>query len=186
MLRKMCIFIGLVCIVAFGIFYFAKTKQSAFSETEKTKGGNNMEITSVFKNNERIPSKYTCDGDDLGPELNIAGTPNNAKSLVFVIDDPDAPMGTFTHYILFNIAPETKTIHPSNPQKEAIEGMNDFRKTSYGGPCPPNGTHRYFFKIFALDTILNLEKGTSRLKLQDAMRGHILDKNELIGLYARH
>lgn len=148
--------------------------------------GGFMELKSVFLNNERIPSKYTCDGENSGPELYVSGVPSNAKSLVLIIDDPDAPMGLFTHYVLFNIPVDTSKLLPSQPPKSAIEARNDFGQNAYGGPCPPNGTHRYFFKIFALDKTINLQTGVVRQKVDDEMRGHVLEDAQLIGLYARH
>ena len=112
-----------------------------------------LTISSVFSNNETIPKKYTCDGDDINPELAIKGVPEEAKSLVLIMDDPDAPVGTWDHWIVFNIPVTAKIEENSIP---GTEGVNSFRRQSYGGPCPPSGTHRYFFKFYALDTELDL------------------------------
>jgi len=141
--------------------------------------------SSTFANNSFIPSKYTCDGQDINPSLKIENVPAEAKSLVLIVDDPDAPMGTWVHWTVWNINPETTEILENSLPKEAVEGMTDFGKPGYGGPCPPSGTHRYFFKIYALDRILALEKGSSLEKLGEEMKDHILDKTQLIGLYQR-
>lgn len=142
-----------------------------------------MVITSpVFKNNEMIPRKYTCDGADVNPTLNIRGMPRKAESLVLIVDDPDAPMGTWDHWIVWNIPPEERIEENSVP---GIEGLNDFRKRSYGGPCPPSGTHRYFFRVYALDAMLDLKPNSRKRDVERAMRGHILAQGEIIGLYRR-
>jgi len=140
-------------------------------------------ITSpVFRNNEMIPRKYTCDGADVNPTLNIRGIPRKAESLVLIVDDPDAPMGTWDHWIVWNIPPEERIEENSVP---GIEGLNDFRKHSYGGPCPPSGTHRYFFRVYALDAVLDLKPNSRKRDVERAMRGHILAQGEIIGLYRR-
>ncbi len=140
-------------------------------------------ITSpVFENNKPIPKKYTCDGEDVNPPLNIDGIPVETKSLVLIIDDPDAAMGTWDHWIVWNIPPKNKIYENSVP---GVEGLNDFRKHSYGGPCPPSGTHRYFFKIYALDVQLALGSNSRKKDVEKAMKDHILAKGELVGLYSR-
>lgn len=140
-------------------------------------------ITSpVFKNNEMIPRKYTCDGADVSPPLNIRGIPVEAESLVLIVDDPDAPMGTWDHWIVWNIPPEERIEENSVP---GIEGLNDFRKHSYGGPCPPSGRHRYFFRVYALDAMLDLKANSRKRDVERAMGRHILAQGEIIGLYRR-
>jgi len=142
-----------------------------------------LTITSpAFGNNKPIPSKYTCDGDNVNPTLNIEGTPEETKSLVLIVDDPDAPMGTWDHWIVWNIPPTNKIEENSVP---GTEGLNDFRKHSYGGPCPPSGKHRYFFKVYALDTKLDLDPNSRKKDVEKAMKDHILAKGELVGLYSR-
>jgi hypothetical protein len=136
----------------------------------------------AFKNNQPTPIKYTCDGEDVNPPLNIEGTPSKTKSLVLIIDDPDAPMGTWDHWIVWNIPPKTKIEENAVP---GIEGMNSFKRHTYGGPCPPSGTHRYFFKIYALDTLLNLPQNSRKKDVEKAIKDHTLAKGELIGLYTR-
>ncbi len=136
----------------------------------------------AFENNKLIPSKYTCDGDNVNPTLNIKGIPQETKSLVLIVDDPDALMGTWDHWIVWNIPPTNKIEENSVP---GTEGLNDFRKHSYGGPCPPSGTHRYFFKVYALDTKLDLNPNSRKKDVEKAMKDHILARGELIGLYSR-
>ncbi|MBI1934040.1 YbhB/YbcL family Raf kinase inhibitor-like protein [Candidatus Peregrinibacteria bacterium] len=145
-----------------------------------------MKISSpAFIHNQSIPSLYTCDGANRSPPLKISGVPVEAKSLVLVNDDPDAPAGTWVHWLLWNIDPKTKEISEGVPPPEAIEGTTSFRKTGYGGPCPPSGTHRYFFKLYALDRTLDLPPSADKAKLEKAFEGHILAKTELMGLYQR-
>jgi len=145
-----------------------------------------MKIESpAFENNQPIPSKYTCDGEDINPPLKISDVPENAKSLVLIVDDPDAPFGAFTHWIVWNIDPKTSFIEENSVPDGAIVGVNDFGKNSYGGPCPPSGTHHYHFKLYALDSTLNLDKNSKKKDLEKAMENHILEKAEIIGIYKR-
>ena len=142
-------------------------------------------VSPAFKHNELIPKKYTCDGKDINPPLLIENIPSGAKSLALIVDDPDAPVGTWVHWVVWNINPDTREIKEDSVPKGAQQGVNDFRKNDYGGPCPPSGTHRYFFKLYALDTMLNLSSKTKKGDLEGAMKGHILEKAELVGLYRR-
>jgi len=144
-----------------------------------------MKITSpAFKHNDMIPRKYTCQGDDINPPLTMEGIPSSAKTLALIVDDPDAPMGTWVHWVVFNIPPTTAQVDEKTiPGKQ---GRNDFGGNDYGGPCPPSGTHRYFFKLYALNTVLNLREGIKKSDLEKAMAGHILDEDELIGLYKKY
>jgi Raf kinase inhibitor-like YbhB/YbcL family protein len=136
----------------------------------------------AFEGNKLIPSKYTCDGDDVNPPLHIEGIPEKTKSLVLTVDDPDAPMGTWDHWTVWNIPPTNKIKENSVP---GTEGTNTSGKHSYGGPCPPSGTHRYFFKVYALDTKLDLNPNSRKKDVEKAMKDHILAKGELVGLYSR-
>lgn len=139
--------------------------------------------SSVFEHNQLIPSKYTCDGEEISPPLTIEDIPKGTKSLALIMDDPDAPMGTFDHWLMWNIAP-TGIIAENTVS--GVEGLNTYKEASYMGPCPPSGTHRYFFKIYALDTQLNLNaKATTKAVLEKAMQGHILAQGEIVGLYSR-
>jgi len=148
-------------------------------------GGATMKITSsAFHEGANIPSKFTCDGSDTSPPLQIAGVPSAAKSLVLIVDDPDAPGGLFTHWLVWNIPPQTGSIaEGSAPQ--GVQGANDFGKSGYRGPCPPPGTHRYSFKIFALDRELELHSGAKRSQVDAAMKGHVIAQGELVGRYAK-
>ncbi|MEM2914136.1 MAG: YbhB/YbcL family Raf kinase inhibitor-like protein [Candidatus Bathyarchaeia archaeon] len=139
-------------------------------------------MSPVFENNGFIPAKYTCDGDDVNPPLKIEGLPSGTQSLVLIVDDPDAPMGTWDHWIVWNIKPLEKIEENSVP---GIEGLNSFNKHSYGGPCPPSGAHRYYFKVYALDTKLNLNPNSRKKDVEKAMEGHILAKGEIVGRYRR-
>jgi Raf kinase inhibitor-like YbhB/YbcL family protein len=139
----------------------------------------------AFKHNESIPSKYTCDGADVNPPLVIENVPPGTKSLALIVDDPDAPAGTWVHWVLWNIDPATKEIRENAVPSGALQGINDFRKSDYGGPCPPSGTHRYFFKLYALEMMLSLGPKTKKAELERAMKGHIVAQGELLGLYKR-
>jgi Raf kinase inhibitor-like YbhB/YbcL family protein len=136
----------------------------------------------TFENQKTIPSKYTCDGSNINPPLTIEGIPESTKSLVLIVDDPDAPMGTWDHWVVWNIPPTDKIQENSKP---GTEGMNSARRNSYSGPCPPSGTHRYFFKAYALDTLLSLTSNSRKKDVENAMKGHILAQGELVGLYSR-
>ena len=148
-------------------------------------GGARMKITSsAFQEGAGIPSKFSCDGANTSPPLQIADVPSGAKSLVLIVDDPDAPSGLFTHWVVWNISPQTNGIAEGSGLK-GVQGKNDFGKSGYGGPCPPSGTHRYYFKIFALDRELDLPPGARRSQLDAAMKGHVVAQGELIGRYSR-
>lgn len=144
-------------------------------------------ISTDFVNGGNIPRKYTCDGDDINPSLEFGGVPKEAKSLALVLDDPDAPSGTFTHWVMWNIPPKTDKILPGTIPVGAVEGLNSTRNCCYIGPCPPTGTHNYIFTLFALDTTLNdlNPKLSDKNSLFDSMTGHILASAELVGLYKR-
>lgn len=138
-----------------------------------------------FNQNSLIPKKYTCDGADISPQLSWNGVPANTKNIVLIMDDPDAPIGTFTHWVLFNI-PATVTDLPEGVKGIGVEGVNDFRRIGYGGPCPPRGSnHRYYFKFYALDTMLSLKEGAKRAEVEKAMQNHILAQGEFMGRYGR-
>jgi Raf kinase inhibitor-like YbhB/YbcL family protein len=161
------------------LFFEAFTVKEAAAMSELT-------ISSpAFGHNGNIPAKHTCDGRDINPPLAIGNVPPDAKSLVLIVDDPDAPAGTWVHWVIWNIDPNTADIREDSVPKGAIQGVNDFRKHSYGGPCPPSGTHRYFFKLYALDILLNLTPNSGKAGIEKAMQGHILSRAEIIGLYKR-
>ena len=150
-----------------------------------------LEITSsAFSEGEMIPTGYTCDGPDVSPDLAWTGVPETTQSLALICDDPDAPMGTWVHWVLFNIPPGARGLPGEISPDAALEngarhGTNDFGRLGYGGPCPPGGTHRYFFKLYALDTELDLASGITKAQLIEAMEGHILAEAQLMGTYNR-
>jgi len=144
-----------------------------------------MKIASIFENGENIPAKYTCDGENVNPPVFINDAPTETKNLVLIVDDPDAPRKTFLHWTIWNIPPETHEIKSGVLPNGAIEGVTDFEKIGYGGPCPHSGTHRYFFKLYALNELLDLPEGATLGELQDAMDGKILSVVEFMGEYAR-
>lgn len=137
----------------------------------------------VFENNKLMPKKYTCDGDDVNPPLKIEGAPKKAKTLVLIMDDPDAVSGIFDHWIMWNIPASTTEIKENSTI--GIEGMNSGGRNGYYGPCPPSGTHRYFFKLYALDCELNLGSKSKKKNVEKAFSGHVIAQSELIGLYSR-
>lgn len=168
--------IGLLCM---GCVYSPFTTHRSL-----TKGGK-MKLTSVFEHNGNIPSVYTCDGQDLAPVLTVSEVPQGTQELVLIVDDPDAPMGTFVHWLVYNLPANTTTIDNKNLPGGVKQGMTDFGRASWGGPCPPSGTHRYFFKLYALDKKLNLSAGATKSELEKALNGHVVEQAELIGLYKR-
>lgn len=140
----------------------------------------------AFLNNELIPEKYTCNGKDVNPPLNISGVPENAKSLVLIVDDPDASK-LWTHWIVFNINPDICKIEENSLPLNSVLGANTSGKIGYEGPCPPKGErHRYFFRIYALDYVLSLlTEGSQRSEIEKAMEGHVIEQGELMGKYFR-
>jgi Raf kinase inhibitor-like YbhB/YbcL family protein len=156
-------------------------------------GGQAMafELTSsVFAQGAAIPVKYTCDGDDISPPLAWGDPPEGTQSFALINDDPDAPVGTWDHWILYNLPGAARSLPEAVPSDAELpdgsrNGQNSWRRLGYGGPCPPSGTHRYFFKLYALDTTLDLAPGANKKQLLQAMQGHILGQAELMGVYGR-
>lgn len=179
---KKLILILILIIVFWGIGAILKTDKCNLRKIEE----GNMKLSTDFEHNGNIPSKYTCDGEDLAPELTITDVPKNAKELILIVDDPDAPMGTWVHWVLYNIPVNTTKIDAKNLPEGTKQGMTDFRRIGWGGPCPPSGTHRYFFKLYAIDKTLNIETGATKTQLENEIKNHIIEKSELIGLYKRH
>jgi Raf kinase inhibitor-like YbhB/YbcL family protein len=178
------------------LFYFlfltilACSNQSE-NQTIKIKGGGKMEIkSSAFKEGEIIPGKYTCDNIDISPPLVWSQVPAGTKTFALICDDPDAPMGTWVHWVIFNLPGNILELSENVPKSEVLkngakQGRNDFRNIGYGGPCPPGGTHRYYFKIYALDKELDSKPGITKKDLLKAMEGHILASGQLMGRYKR-
>ena len=170
------------------LILFSGENKIVFSQS---KGVKIMEITSsAFQNEGMVPTKYTCDGEDISPPLSWSDLPESTQSLALISDDPDAPMGTWVHWVIYNIPPSEKGFH-ENISKEkklsngSLQGITDFKRVGYGGPCPPGGTHRYYFKLYALNTKLNLEAGATKKQLLQAIEGHVLAQAELMGKYKR-
>ena len=150
-----------------------------------------LKLTSTaFEEGGMIPSQYTCDGQNVSPPLAWSGVPEGTKTLALIADDPDAPRGTWVHWVVYNIPASEKGLAENAPAREnldsgARQGTNDFKKTGYGGPCPPSGTHRYFFKLYALDAELNLPPGATKDQLLKVMEGHTLAQGQLMARYKR-
>ena len=144
-----------------------------------------MKLTSPeFENKGNIPEKFSCQGEDINPELNIEDLPDEVKSLVLIVKDPDAPPGTWLHWLVYDIPADRAGI--GEDSVPGTQGMNDFDRVEYGGPCPPSGEHRYFFRTYALDSELDLEEGASRPEIENAMEGHVIEDCELMGRYSRN
>jgi Raf kinase inhibitor-like YbhB/YbcL family protein len=148
-------------------------------------GGGQMKITSPsFQEGGSIPEKFSKNGRNVSPELRIEGAPAQAKSLALIVDDPDAPVGLFTHWLVWNIDPKIAQIAEGRAPSGAVQGKNDFGEIGYGGPQPPSGTHRYYFKVFALDRRLDLKPGAKRREVDAAIKGHVIGQGELMGRYS--
>jgi Raf kinase inhibitor-like YbhB/YbcL family protein len=153
------------------------------SEATKAIDYKELKVSSkAYRDGEYIPVKYSCDGANVNPPLDIEHIPDNTMSLALIVDDPDAPIGTWVHWIAWNIP---VTHHIKENEIHGIEGYNDFQQHHYGGPCPPSGTHRYFFKVYALDSLLDLPATAKKTELEKAMSEHIIGFGELTGLYKR-
>lgn len=156
-------------------------------------GGGTMNIvvkSTAFEEGGMIPKKYTCDGADVSPPLAWDQVPEGTKSIALISDDPDAPMGTWVHWVLYDLPAGERELPEGVPAQEVLpngakQGTNDFRRIGYGGPCPPGGIHRYYFKVYALDTVLGLEPGVTKAKLLKAMEGHVKAEGHLMGKYTR-
>jgi Raf kinase inhibitor-like YbhB/YbcL family protein len=185
-MRKNAVLLGFI-LACISIFLNIKDADS------KNRGGKNMAISitsTAFTENGMIPRKYTCDDRDVSPALSWSNVPQNAKSIALICDDPDAPVGTWVHWVVFDMPATAKGLPEGTTGMKGLpagakQGINDFRKRDYGGPCPPSGTHRYFFKIYALDAMLDLKEGATKADLLKAMEGHILGQGQLMGRYSR-
>jgi Raf kinase inhibitor-like YbhB/YbcL family protein len=147
------------------------------------KNDSSLRVRSVaFSHGGHIPSKYTCEGDNISPPLEVSGYPANTKSIAVVVEDPDAPKGVYDHWLVWNIPPNEAIAENSKP---GTMGRNSFGNVGYGGPCPPSGSHRYFFKVYALDSELDIEAGADKRKLENAMKDHVLASGELMAHYQK-
>ncbi len=182
-MRKLNVFsIGGFVLVCLLLFAGCTGKKES---TTPSGGESSMKISSsAFVHAGTIPSKYTCAGADISPPLTFSNIPEDVESLALIVDDPDAPAGTWVHWVVWNIPAEVSKLE-EDEKITYSRGKNDFGKLEYGGPCPPSGTHRYFFKLYALDTTLDLQEGATKARLVDAMDGHILAEATLMGKYSR-
>jgi Raf kinase inhibitor-like YbhB/YbcL family protein len=159
---------------------------SAFAFAAMASAAEPIKITTpAFREGGAIPVRFTCHGANISPQLEIVRAPSGAKSLALIVDDPDAPSGLFTHWLVWDIDPQKTTFPENSAPAGAAQGTNDFGKRGYGGPCPPSGIHRYFFRVFALNNALNLKAGAKRSELDKAMSGHVIGQGELTGRYGQ-
>lgn len=170
----------LLAVVAFAVSLTSSVVSAKISQ-EAT-----MNLSSPdFSEGGNISERYTCEGKDISPALKIDGVPKAAKSLVLIVDDPDAPGGNFTHWLMWNVGPDQAEIVANRLPDHAVQGVNDFGKNKYSGPCPPPGTHRYYFRLYALDTMLTLPASSKRKAVDSSIKGHIIAEATLMGKYAR-
>ena len=185
MLPRAAVVMILLGVIAAGIYYFGDKNLSANKGKLKNLE-NNMKISAgAFAEGQPISKQFTCDGADKNPQLAINGIPGGTKSLALIMDDPDAPRGTFVHWVMWNIPAGTDLIGENSVPNGAIQGLNSSGKTGYIGPCPPSGTHRYFFKLYALDAALDIGKNSDKAALESAMKGHIISQSQTFGVYRR-
>ena len=173
------------------IFCSCESREPTESKKEKGKKMDEIKVTSpAFAESQMIPAEYTADGRNISPPLEWSPAPEGTRSIALINDDPDAPMGTWVHWVVYNIPADVTGLKENILPQEtlpngAIHGTTDFGRIGYGGPAPPSGTHRYFFKVYALDTILDLPARATKSQLESVMAGHILAHGQLIGKYAR-
>jgi len=185
-MKRIMIIVGAVAVVALGAWLLTGRRPAATTGGEFTNGAGNMRIESAaFEQGGEIPSKYTCDGPDISPPLTIIGAPADTKSLALLVDDPDSVGGNWVHWLVWNIDPTFTQIAEGTAPRKGIEGITSFGRSGWGGPCPPSGTHRYFFKVYALDISLDLKPSADGAEFEKAIVGHILDKAGLLGNYQR-
>lgn len=183
---------NIIALVAVPILLLCSCEDSDQAEP-KAVGGKKMDIkvtSAAFEEGGLIPPNYTCDGADISPPLRWDAAPEGTKSIALISDDPDAPMGTWVHWVLYNLPAETTELAENIPAQETLpngakQGITDFRRVGYGGPCPPSGTHRYFFKIYCVDETLDLPPRSDKAALLKAMDGHVLAQGQLMGKYER-
>jgi Raf kinase inhibitor-like YbhB/YbcL family protein len=182
-------------LLLFSLLIFScgqKDETKPISNQTKQEKAMELKITSsAFEESGMIPKNFTCDGDNVSPELSWSGSPAETKSFALICDDPDAPAGIWVHWVVYNIPGNAKGIPEAvSTDKQlyngTIQGLNSSRKTGYSGPCPPGGTHRYFFKVYALDTTLTIQGDVTKDILLESMKGHILAQGELMGKYTRN
>ena len=175
-----------IIILIAGFVYFVADKKPLENKQKSSQTKDMIKVTSSsFVDNSFISSKYTCKGENINPPILISDVSEDAKSLVLIVDDPDAPGGTFIHWILWNINPKTTEIKENSIPDGASSGKNDFGIVKYQGPCPPSGTHRYFFTIYALDATLNISHPANRMEINKAMKNHVIGQGQLMAKYSK-
>lgn len=179
------IIFGLALLAAVTIYIFHKNSLPEPPNLSLTQNINMKLISPAFQNDQFIPLKYSCDGENINPSLEISDVPNAAKSLALIVDDPDAPGGTWVHWVVFNINPSVTLIQENSVPEGGIQGLTSSGQYSYGGPCPPSGTHHYHFKFYALDAAFSLDSSANKEAVEKAMQNHILDQVDFVGLYKR-
>jgi Raf kinase inhibitor-like YbhB/YbcL family protein len=187
-MRKWVIFLLAVAVLVFAYVGVKYVLKGGIEEKEIVVNsvGFNMKITSsAFDNNQSISSKYTCNGENVSPPLEFLDVPEKTKSLVLIVDDPDAPVGTWAHWVVYNIGPNVGEVKENSVPAGGAEGVTSFGRAEYGGPCPPQGVHRYFFKLYALNKTLSFEGKVDKEAVMEAMKGAVIDKAELVGLYSQ-
>lgn len=182
----------LLCVPALLMLLCSCSSRNADTAPAERAATMTVQVTSsAFKEGGSIPSKYACDGQNVSPPLAWNTIPDGTKSIALIADDPDAPRGTWVHWVLYGLPPSLRELPEHVPASESIlgnggrQGMTDFGKIGYGGPCPPSGTHRYYFKVYALDSDLHPNPGLTKAQLLKAMEGHILAQGQLMGKYSR-
>ena len=190
--QNLILSVTIIVLILVGLILFRTSSESIQSNestdnSSLTQPQTDMMIQSTkFAHNGSIPSVYTCDGPNTNPPLSFETIPAGTKSLALIMDDPDAPNGTWTHWVLWNIAPESIHIPDDFVPEGAVQGITSFGSAGYGGPCPPSGEHRYFFRLYALDTILDIDANTDADGLRKAIKGSILEEAELVGKYEKN
>lgn len=179
---KNTILYAILILLFVGLIVMIKSQRGDLANVKE----GNMKLTTAFQDGGTIPKEYTCDGQDIAPVLNISEVPANAKNLALIVDDPDAPMGTWVHWVLYNIPADTKTIDNKNLPDWIKSGKTDFGRTGWGGPCPPSGSHRYYFKLYALDKAFDLPEGLTKAQLKMEIQNHIMEKAQVMGIYSRN
>jgi Raf kinase inhibitor-like YbhB/YbcL family protein len=182
-----------IFVVAIGLISVSLAA-APMTDAQAKKGVNRMDTikleSGAFRDREPIPAKFTCDGADVSPQLAWSDVPAAAKSLALIADDPDAPMGTWVHWVVYDLPPSRDTLEENIPKTDTVpgggkQGRSDFKRVGYYGPCPPSGTHRYFFKLYALDKMLDLPVGKTKQEVEKAMKGHVVAQGELVGTYTK-
>lgn len=187
-MKPLFILLILIILLLLGVSGMVLIRNRSMTEspdlTPSSPAGTIRLTSSAFQDNGSIPAKYTCDGENISPPLTITGVPKEATSLVLIMDDPDAPMGTWDHWVVFNIPPDIRAIEEAQ-EPPGVHGQGTRNTLVYGGPCPPDREHRYFFKLYALDTNLDLAEGVTKKEVEQAMEGHVIDSMQLVGRYDR-